>query len=369
VVIPPRTFLHEPTHLFYVTYQILRKTFFAFALSIFANNLTAAVFLENIGDDIHKNRIVVRKIENTGLVEIYDAHKLLGAYKNLVVSESTMSADIVSILDGGIAVSIDSNGSRYKYHIIAPIYKRENWLYINCVYKSIYDSVDETNSVGTSCKNISLGRFYPSTAINERDLFVYKPDNVWLSHLPLKDCGNKTGFRYGTYYVVQCEANQISSLGKPTVLVFNRSGKIILSFVGYTFIPKGDGDVFSLHSDLSDKTIIFYGSLNCISEYATHGRGREIGKIANKINSNYSIEKANGCYFGRSSYSDNNVPSGLSGMKSDNKLYLIERTDNGTASRLFILEKINDSMKGIWLSVPAGESLSVSGPTDVDGRF
>jgi hypothetical protein len=220
-----------------------------------------------------------------------------------------------------------------------------------------------------------LRKFYPSTAINERDLFVYKPDNVWLSHLPLKDCGNKTGFRYGTYYVVQCEENQISSSGKPIFFVFDRSGKIILSFVGYTFVPKRDGDVFSLHSDLSDKTIIFYGSLNCISEYAKRGRGRgrgrgrEIGKIANKSNINYSIEKVNGCYFGRSSYHENNVPSGLSGVKLNNKFYLIERTDNGTASRLFILEKTNDSMKGIWLSVPVGESPSVSGATDVDGRF
>jgi hypothetical protein len=90
-MIPPRAFLHEPTHLFYMTYLILRKTLFAFALSIFANNLMAAVFLEKIGDDTHKNRIVVRKLENTGLVEIYDAHKLLGAFKNLVVSESTIS--------------------------------------------------------------------------------------------------------------------------------------------------------------------------------------------------------------------------------------------------------------------------------------
>lgn len=120
----------------------------------------------------------------------------------MIIEQPAFSSDVVALAGGGLAVEIDSDGSRNKFHIIAPVRKVGGRFYVDCVYKSAYDSVDEARSAGTFCRNIELGKFDVSAAINDDGLKFYAKDYAWLKSIAPSSCANAVGFEYGHYHIV-----------------------------------------------------------------------------------------------------------------------------------------------------------------------
>jgi hypothetical protein len=292
-------------------------------------------------------------------VVIYDGKKRLGKFNNLIRNEPSLSSSIVEILGGGLAIYVDSNGSRNKFHLLIPIYKINNKLYTQCAYKTVYDSVDETQSVGASCKEQGLDQFDLASVINGKNLVIYKPDHNWLASLSLPNCENPVGFVYGNYYVVRCVKGHENTSNAFSSAVFKKSGEMIFSVDGYEFIPAGNSNDFVLNSDSFEKTIFFQGSLGCFTSDSIRMLSSSTAKIGDNLNIQYSIRKADRCYQGFYSYSKNGAPINLIGQRAGNTYYLLEQGKDRTSTGLFILNNLDKTMNGIWVGTKSGGFLAV----------
>jgi hypothetical protein len=119
--------------------------------------VSAETLVVDIGHDGHADKAIVSQQGHAGTVAIYEDAKLVGKFDNLIVDQPALSSNVITLTGGGLAIEIDSDGSRNKFHMIAPIRKSDGRFYVDCMYKSIYDSVDETISVGTSWAKVDLG--------------------------------------------------------------------------------------------------------------------------------------------------------------------------------------------------------------------
>jgi hypothetical protein len=292
-------------------------------------------------------------------VVIYDGKTRLGKFDNLITDESSLSSNIVKILGGGLAIYVDSNGSRNKFHLIVPIYQIGKNLYIKCVYKTVYDSVDEKLSVGASCKNQNLDQFNLASVINQKDLLNYESNHGWLASLPLKNCGNPVGLVYGTYYVIRCEKNRKAASKGFATEIFQKSGEMVFSVDGYEFIPTGNNNDFVLNSDTLDKTIYFQGSLGCLSSGSMRMLSSSEATIGENAKIRYSVENTGDCYSGFYSYSKNGVPITLIGQRDGKNYYLAEHGKDRVITGLFILNKLDKLMSGIWIRTKSGQYLTV----------
>jgi len=276
---------------------MLKRIFAAVTLLILLNDSSAALLFEGVGYNENQVQVKVKGPKNVSLVNSSRIAALREDYHNLTVDMPSISSELISVFGGGIAVVIVSDGSRYKYHITAPIHRNNNRLSINCVFKSVYDSVDERDFVGSTCAYVSLRKLDIMNLVNEKNLFLYSPDHKWLAKLPLKDCGNRVGFVYGDYYVVRCKPDYSNYANEPVEFLLDQSGTTVFSSVGYRFFPVGENDTFALQAQLHDRAFVFYGSLKCIANGVESSEKKfELVKTKGKGNLIIPLERVNKCF-------------------------------------------------------------------------
>jgi hypothetical protein len=118
----------------------------------------------------HRYEAVFTERGQSGSILFYENKKLLGKYDSLVLNESSLTSALVAVTGNGFALEINSEGSRNKFRVLVPINIIDGRLYVDCIYKNVYDSVDESRSVGTICKKVELGKFDVSSTINDDGL-------------------------------------------------------------------------------------------------------------------------------------------------------------------------------------------------------
>jgi hypothetical protein len=119
---------------------------------LFPHLVSAETLKLNFHRSDHQYKAVITERAHVGSVLFYEDEKLIGRYQNLILNESSLSSALVTVAGGGVALQIDSEGSRNKFHVIVPIIMIEGRLYVDYMYKTVFDSVDETRSVGKTCK-------------------------------------------------------------------------------------------------------------------------------------------------------------------------------------------------------------------------
>jgi hypothetical protein len=333
-------------------------SFFVF-MSAYAEDIVT-----DIGHNGHVDHVTISNGANGKIVKIYDGQKLLGSFDNLIVDQSSISSTIVPMLGGGIAISGDSDGSRDKYHIVAPIYKNGDKFFVRCVYKAVYDSVDENRSVGSTCENTELSKFDISNAITSNGLMAYKDDQDWLKGFSIKNCKDPSGFKYDDYYVIRCSPAGAGDVKNASVTLADSSKSILFTLTGFDIFPDqalGPGGFF-LNADLLDQTIPFYGALACFkSGEASNGGSRRAAKMGGRLSISYDLSTTSqDCLVGHYSYASKNIPINLSGTVHAGMGYLLERSKDGDATGLFVLNQFSGPLQGVWVGIPPKKPLTVN---------
>ncbi len=335
--------------------------FYGIALTIFPILISAKTIIVKYRPDDNIAGVEFKDNRAAGAVEFYENGKLLGKFNNLIINEPAVSSSLSPLAGGGIALVTDSNGSRNKYHTITPIIKMGGKLYVDCNYKTFYDSVDEMRAVGTSCKKIELSNFDASTAINEKGMISYSDKPEWLKTISSSVCNNSVGFEYGSFRVARCGASGVSDSKDQTIVVFDGSGNLLFSVTGYELIPRLDHSQFFLVADLQNKTIVFNGNLICFprtnpAQNALSGTAT----IADRLAISYTYSTTQGCLSGQYAYVGRNKNITIKGYKDSRLFYLMEMDKHNISTGLFMLDHFNGSARGVWVGVPPREPLIVN---------
>lgn len=340
---------------------MLRSVVVTLMFVVFPCLVSAETFSTDIGHDGRVDKVVVSKEGRSGVVEIYENGALAGNFTNLILDQTNISSDLVALTGGGLAIEVKSDGSRDKYRVIAPISKVDGKFYVDCLYKTVYDSVDETRSVGSSCKRVDLGKFDASIAIAEYGLMFYSGDQKWLKGIAPPSCANAVGLEYGKYRIVRCATEGVADTKNLKVMVFDARGALLFSVAGYELIPEGDGTGFVLSADLPDRVVNFEGNLACVSQ--DHATRKDISgkaKMAGRLEISYALANVDNCLVGDYAYAKKGVNIALMGANRGGLVYLLELASNKESTGLFVLDKIKAGMHGVWVGVPPKPPLSVN---------
>ncbi|MFX1686028.1 hypothetical protein PWR05_15710 [Paraburkholderia sp. A2RI-6] len=334
---------------------MLRSLVVILMMVVTSGLVSAETLVVDIGHDGHADKAIVSQQGHAGTVAIYEDAKLVGKFDNLIVDQPALSSNVITLTGGGLAIEIDSDGSRNKFHMIAPIRKADGRFYVDCIYKSIYDSVDETISVGTSCAKLDLGKLDVSSAINDNGLKHYGADHVWLKEIPAATCSNAVGFEYSNYRIARCAADGASDTRKQKIVAYDKQGKTLFSVAGYELIPGADGKRFLLTGDLQAKTVVFEGNFDCFAQDTIptsdiSGKAR----VAHRLNINFTLGSVGGCLIGHYSYAGRGEDIVLRGLKRDGLTYLLELGANNVSTGMFVLDRLDSGARGGWISVPQG---------------
>lgn len=305
------------------------------------------------GRDGQSYEAKVTSNEHAGSVSFYQDGKLLGTYDNLIVNESSLSSTLVPVIGGGVALEIESDGSRSKYDIIAPIKFIGGKLYIECLYKNVYDSVEEERSVGTICQRRELSQFDVSASINSANLSIYTAKHNWLKSLPPGSCSNAVGVEIGSYRIARCAQGGASETIKQKIIALDQQNKLIFSTTGYELIPLKDGFAFVLTANLKNDVVIFKGDFSCYqSTLNASDVAGGTAKIGGNVSINYSIGMTGKCLGGTYRYAKRNQDIILRGNATGDTHYMLEMDAKRVSSGVFMLDQIKDGIRGEWVGVP-----------------
>jgi hypothetical protein len=308
----------------------------------------------------HQYEAVSTERDQAGSILFYEDNKLLGKYENLILNESSLTSGLVTVAGDGYALEIDSEGSRNKFHVVVPINLIAGKLYVDCVYKSVYDSVDEARSVGTVCKKVELGKFDISSAINDDGLISYTDKYSWLKSMP-HDCANPVGLENALYKIVKCSVDEASDTKNEKIMVFDNQDKLLFSVVGYELVPKQNDTKFILTSDLQNQIVLLNGELKCFLKKPNISSALVgVAKIGNNLGINYTIDSVENCLTGHYLYVGKNEYLDLVGYKNGNLYYFIEMGRNRISSGLFVFDQIDGRAHGVWIGVPPSSPLPVN---------
>lgn len=309
----------------------------------------------------YEARITSNKDANS--VSFYQDDKLLGTYDNLIVNESSLSSSLVLVIGSGIALKIESEGSRNKYEILAPIEFVGRNLYVECLYKNVYDSVEETRSVGTICQRQELRQFDVSASINTANLNLYTANHNWLRRLPPGSCANAVGVEAGSYRIARCTSEGASETSKKKIIVLDQQNRLFFSTTGYELIPLNSSSEFFLVANLKNDAVLFKGDFSCYAiESNVSDTAGGTAKIGGSLGINYSIGATGKCLNGNYSYAKKNQKIALEGNVADEMYYLFEMGADRISRGAFMLNRIRNGIQGVWVGVPP------KGPFVVYGR-
>lgn len=324
-----------------------------FITTVLSVDASAEILKFTSGRDGQSYEAKVTSNERAGSVSFYQDGKLLGTYDNLIVNESSLSSTLVPAIGGGVALEIESNGSRSKYDILAPIKFIDGKLYIECLYKNVYDSVEEERSVGAICQRRELSQFDVSASINSANLSLYTAKHNWLKSLPPGLCSNAVGLEIGSYRIARCAQGGASETIKQKIIALDRQNKLIFSATGYEFIPLKDGSAFVLAANLNNDAVIFKGDFSCYQSTLTASDvAGGTAKIGGNISINYSIGMTGKCLGGTYSYAKRNKGIILRGNETGDVYYMLEMDAKRVSSGVFMLDQIKDRIRGQWVGVP-----------------
>ncbi|CAM2174267.1 Lipoprotein [Burkholderia latens] len=309
----------------------------------------------------YEARITSNKHVNS--VSFYRDGEPLGAYDNLIVNEASLSSSLVHLVGVGIALKIESNGSRNKYEVLVPIDVVGRNLYVECLYKNVYDSAEEARSVGAVCQRQDLHQFDISASINAVNLNLYAADHNWLKSLPCRSCESAVGIEVGSYRIARCASEGVSETSRQKIIVLDRQNKLLFSTTGYELIPLNNGDEFFLVANLKNDAVLFKGDFSCYAmgsnESETAGGAAKIGS---SLDINYFIGATGKCLNGNYHYVEKNHKISLKGNIKGEMYYLLEMGVDRVSSGAFMLHQIKNEIQGIWIGIPP------KGPFLVYGR-
>jgi hypothetical protein len=205
--------------------------------------------------------------ENNDAAHLYRKFQKSGKFSNLEINEPNVSSHVVQLAGGGLAVEMETNGSRSEYSAIAPIVKHNGSLFVNCLYKAIYDSIDGSRLVGSSCNHVSLEKFDPESALDDSGLLRYKSGYKWLGRIFQKKCPVLRGIEYGNYMIALCAKSAAPIPKDETVAIINKSGNVLFLISGYTFIPGMNLNNFILYKDENTRTSFFIVKFDCLKQF------------------------------------------------------------------------------------------------------
>lgn len=317
------------------------------------------VLAETLRVDLLAGEIEYSNTANTNAVNFFEGSRWLGRYDNLIVRESSISSNVVKMADGGVAIAIDSEGSRNKYNILTPIINEKGRLHTDCSYKTIYDAVDERRSVGAACRRTELAKFDVSSVINDGGMIDYK-NQVWINEVSPITCPKAVGLEVDGYRIARCDEGGVSEEKKQKVIVFDGNGKKLLSIRGFEFIP-ALGRKFHLISVVDDQYFEFSGDLECLAHGESFaGEFTGVARIAGRFSIKYIAHKYAGCYSGRYSYLEGAGDIAINGYRRGDMIYLIEMNDDKNSSGLFVLNRFDDEANGVWVKIPPKSVFSVN---------
>jgi hypothetical protein len=82
-------------------------------------------------------------------------------------------------------------------------------------------------------------------------------------------------------------------------------------------------------------------------------------KLGVELQIRYSIGSKGDCYGGAYSYIENGVPIKLTGKVTENIYYLMEQGSDKDSTGLFMLDKLDTRMRGIWVGTKLRNDLAV----------
>ncbi|EDT43674.1 hypothetical protein [Burkholderia ambifaria] len=332
-----------------------------FILAVFASGSSAEISTLIFEKDGHVFEAKVASGERANSVSFYQDGKPLRTYENLIVNQSSLSSNLIPIIGGGIALEIESNGSRNKYTIIAPIEFVDGKLYVECLGKSVYDSIEEVRSVGSICRKQELGQFDVSSSINEDGLFYYTADLGWLKNLSSGICQNAVGFDVGSYRIARCAREEASDTNHQKIIVLNWQNRLLFSIVGYELVPVNNKSEFMLSANLKNGIVVFKGDFSC---YEDRGDTFDAGGAAAEIDGNhidYSIRAIGACLVGNYKYKKINGDILLKGRVAGAEYYLLGMDADLASNGVFVLNRIKGGIRGFWVEAPPKRSHVVNG--------
>lgn len=293
-------------------------------------------------------------------VGLYEGAHLLKQYDNLIRNNSTLSSSLVPVVGGGVAIQIESEGSRRKYRMLVPIELSGRTLFSDCVMKSVYDSVDDSRSVGMVCKRIPLEKFDIDLAINDEGLKTYIAKNPQASNDRREECQFLSSFEVAQDIVESCDVDGPSDQKNMVVRLSSNSGRKLFSLAGFEFIPSS-GDQFSLISELANSVVILRGRLSCFTKDESGLSKTHVGEalLGERHSISYSFTSNDTCIQGSYSYAGNQGRLALVGSKFGQFSYFLELTENDAITGAFALTSIEPQLKGIWISIPPKRLLDI----------
>jgi hypothetical protein len=294
-------------------------------------------------------------------VKVYRGSNLIGTYSNLTTSTGSFDSAVEPSAGNGAVVDATSDGGRFKYHIIVPLRISGGGISTNCVYKSIYDSVENRFSVGTSCEGeTELGKLDPSSAVSEKNTVEFGPSRA-LKGVLAKECPSGQELKYGKFTVVRCAADDAGDLPGKLKIVVSDNQRVIFSVAGFEFVPKANGHDFALYAQAAtgDRTLLFEGDLDCISSSSPPTASALNATIGTMLKINYSLAATGGCYSGTYKYSGHDDSIQVAGSHINGKYQLLEKDNAGHATGFFLLDRIEPSMSGDWVGVAKKKVMGV----------
>ncbi|WP_250468782.1 hypothetical protein [Caballeronia sp. GAFFF2] len=331
-------------------------------LFLFANFYSPLISAQtfDLSDQKTSNTLQL-KIEREGernVVQLYNGDMPLKRYENLLESQSTLDSNLVHLVGGGVALEINSEGSRRKYHVIVPIDVSGGALYTDCAFKSVYDAVDQSRLVGTLCKKTPLEKFVVDETVNDVGLLSFVDNNSTGQVTRTNECTQAKSLKFAHHSIFLCSRNDPES-GSRSIHITDAEGKSLISLVGFDFIP-GPGDRFALVANAEANAIVFRGRLSCLARSKSKGepqKGRSL--IGGKYRFSYSISVEDLCLEGAYTYSNASAAMRLNGSNSGHETYLLETDKGANVTGLFILKSLKPKLIGEWISVSPKAPLTV----------
>lgn len=338
---------------------MLKKTCLYLTLAFFPYMLFSQTGKNIIDPREHYDVTFEEDIQNN-LVTIYERSNPIGTFNNILRNKGSINSELIRLTGGDIALRIESEGSRYKYDIFAPISIINHHLYIECILKKVYDSIEERIYTGSVCGHTDLAKFDIDSSITEDGLYLYEDINPNLKYKKINECTRPSGFDFGNNFVINCPTKNKKSIDNVTYIA-NKKGEIIFSITGYEFFANQDGNTFFIKKDLYDQSIYLKSSLSCLERDSISMNNHNLSHaMIGKYRIIYNLSRNDNCYNGSYEYANKSVPIDLDGLSSTDILYLLERNNNRQVTGIFILKKFDSFMNGLWISVPESKIYSVT---------
>ena len=332
------------------------KYLFIISLCTISSSVLAGTIDANFNNP--RNPIKAGINNEDGIARFMKEGHEIESFSNLIINEPSISSTIVPTTSNGVAIIVSTTGSRTKYDAIIPIYFNGNSFYVDCAYKSSYDSVDGIASSGTSCQHALLKDLDIPGVINEDQMQSYQDGTPQELRLKIHDCTSPQSRLNGEIYEVNCGSDP-STISSGKTMIFNKNGDLVFTTNNYNFVYQGNGE-FVLYAETNKKAAIIHGNFGCINSSPVKGSSEKPATLGAGTNIHYSIQQQGQCYNGSYYYDRYHSPIALSGIEKNGSIELIELGEGRQITGSFTLTRLEPEISGTWAPVaPQEQTLPV----------